>query len=267
MTSHYPNDNAARQLVVQHTPMVERIARRMSRTLAASVVYEDLVQDGLVGLIEAILRSSKASAAGQFERYLAQCAKGAMIDGLRAADPGSRAMRQGMRQVELCVQRLGHQLGRAPMESEVAQALGLSLTKYRRLLQEAHDYTLISIEDLDVSGDLQAYLLQCACSQSDPLVVMERAALRQGLTNAIRALSRQDQLLLHLYYHDGLRMHEIGTVLSLSEARISQLHSQAIAQLRASFVTEEEPPPVLKPRRKARSSAATPDQASANTPP
>lgn len=266
MNSPSSRTAAKQQLIRQHAPLVEKIARNMSRSLAACVTYDDLVQDGMVGLIEAILRTSKTTAGVQFERYLTQCAKGAMLDGLRAADPGSRSVRQGMRQVELAVQQLGHRLGRAPRESEVSRELGLTLSKYRRLLQDAHGYSLISIEDLDASGDLQDYLLQCASTQSDPLIVMERAALRLALANAIRTLSRQDQLLLHLYYHEGLRMHEIGTVLSLSEARISQLHTQAIVQLRASFVVDEDPPPVLKPRRKARDDAAVVPAAAAYTP-
>ncbi len=246
------SDPENQRLIELHTPLVENIARKLVRGMPANVERDDLVQDGMMGLIDAILRTSKAATGAEFHNYVVQRARGAMIDGLRASDPASRMVRKNMRQVESVLQRLGHILGRVPLESEVADALCMPIGDYQHLLQEAHGYTLISIDDLVDEDDPQNFLAQCADTNSDPLVVLERAALRQALAQAIYSLPELDRQLLNLYYEEGLKMRKIGHLLGLTEARVSQLHAQAIAKLRASFTDDTAPPPILKPRRKSR---------------
>ena len=245
-------DPQNQRLFEQNKPLVEKIARNMARKLSANVECDDLIQDGMLGLLDAILRSSKSTTSAQFESYAAQRARGAMLDGLRAGDPGSRQIRRSMRQVELVILQLGHQLGRAPLESEVANGLDMPLADYQRLLQEAHGYTLISIDDLGGDDDPHGYLEQCADSSCDPLHALERSSLREALAVALNALSRPDRLLLNLYYVHSMKMHEVGKVLQISESRVSQLHTHAIAQLRAGFADRKE---ILKPRRKPRLAA------------
>lgn len=251
-TNSYLLSPENRRLLEQHKPLVEKIARRLVRSLSANVECDDLIQDGMMGLIDAILRHSKNTTSAQFECFVAQRAKGAMLDGLRASDPASRQVRRNMRQVEKIITQLGHQMGHAPTEGEVAQALEMTLTDYQRLLQNAHDYTLISIDDLGGDDDPDAYLAQCADSQCDPLMALERASLRKALTGAVNMLPRQDQLLLELYYVHGMKMHEVGKILEVSESRVSQIHTQSIAQLRASFASQDNAPELLKPRKNAR---------------
>ena len=246
------SDPAQQRLVTEHTALVKKIAFKMAKGLPANVEYDDLIQDGMLGLIDAILRATKATAGAQFEKYVAQRARGAMLDGLRASDPGSRQIRKDMRKVELAIQRLGHQLGRAPNESEVAEALSMPLADYQRLLQDAHGYTLISIDDLGGDDSPNDYLELCASSHADPLKALERAALRRALLDAIDALPKQERLMLSLYYEEDLRMRKIGKVLTLSESRVSQIHTQAIALLRAAFLGGDESASLLKPRRQAR---------------
>jgi len=243
------------RLLAQHKPLVEKIARTMVRSLSANVECDDLIQDGMMGLIDAILRDSKTTTGAQFESYVAQRARGAMLDGLRAGDPGSRQVRRAMRNVERAIMALAHHLGRTPLESEVAQTLRISLTDYQRLLQYARDYTLISLDDLGDESDPAGYLAQCAQSSCDPLKALERSSLRNALSTAIQALPKPDRLLLTLYYVHGLRMHEVGKIFEVSESRVSQLHTQAIAQLRASFAGDTEKPALLKPRRQPRLAA------------
>jgi len=105
------------RLVADKTPVVEKIARNLSRKLPTSVERDDLVQDGMVGLIDAILRWTRETTSSHFDNYVAQRAQGAMLDGLRANDPGSRSLRRAMRAAEQVIQRLGHQKGRPPLES------------------------------------------------------------------------------------------------------------------------------------------------------
>ena len=237
-------------------PLVERMARVVSRGLPSHVERDDLVQDGVIGLIDAIIRTTRETAGVQFETYIAQRARGAMMDGLRAGDPGSRKIRREMRRVEMAIQKLGHALGRIPLEGEVAAELDLPLGQYQKLLQEAHGYHLISIDDLGGADDLDGYLTYCASSNEDPVAVLERAAFRRALTCAIEALPSTAQEVLQLYYGEELKMLAIGKVLGLTEARVSQLHSQAIAELRAMVVEDQGFKALLTPRRQTRRSAA-----------
>lgn len=240
------------RLIKKQTPLVEKIARHMARKLPASVDCDDLVQDGLLGLIDAILRGTKEMTDVHFESYVAQRAQGAMIDGLRANDPGTRQIRKDMRRVELAIQRLGHHYGRPPHEGEVAADLGLPLAEYQRILQDAHGYLLISLEDLGGGEDAPAYLQQCAQRNVDPFVVLEREALRKALAGAINAMPEQRKTLLRLYYEEDMKMHQIGSVLQLSESRVSQLHTLTIAKLRAAIFPAKQDTSLLKLRTNLR---------------
>lgn len=256
MTEHQDmTATESQRLLAEHTPLVKKIARKLARKLPSNVECDDLIQDGLLGLIDAIVRASRSTIGGQFESYVAQRAHGAMVDGLRASDPGSRQIRKDMRRVEVAIQQLGHQLGRTPFEGEVATALGLPLCDYQHMLQEAHGYLLISLDDLIGGADAHEYRYQCGTGHVDPLVALERSALRNALANAIKALTAQDQQILHLYYAEDQKMREIGIQLGLSESRVSQLHTQVIAQLRAVVLGADHPTAVLKPRTKLRQAA------------
>lgn len=239
-----------RALVENQAQLVKTIANSLARRLPASVDRADLIQDGTLGVMEALLRWTKETTGAHFENYVALRAHGAMLDGLRALDPGSRQVRKEMRRVELAIQSLGHAHGRFPTEGEIAAALGITLPAYQRLLQDAQGYLLISLQDL--AGDDEAeYLEHCINENADPLVVLERSGLRMALANAVKLLSKQKQTLLKLYYEDDLKMREIAEKLGLSEARISQLHTQTIAELRAAM-PDGDINTLLKPRRKPR---------------
>lgn len=245
----HPDDQ---QLVRQHSPLVGRIARSLAQGMPPNVLADDLVQDGMLGLIDAIIRTTRETSGAEFEHYLAQRARGAMLDGLRALDPATRLIRRRMREVERALQRLGHQLGRAPVEGEVAQAMEIPLEDYRQLLQEAHGYSLVSLDDLADNVDLFGYLDQCAGSDADPLVMLERSVFRKALASSLATLNTQMQEVLNLYYAEGYKMHEIGSHMGLSESRVSQLHASAIAGLRAQLLDAEQRQQLLRPRRMAR---------------
>lgn len=231
---------------------VRHLAKEIARKLPASVDPQDLEQDGYVGLVQAMVRWIRTTNGAHFERYVSQCTRGAMLDGLRTMDPASRSVRAGMRRVEQAIQHLSHALGRRPREGEVAGALAMPLPEYRRLLQQAHGYKLLSLEDLENEADSPDYLSECARSNVDPLVVLERSAFRQGLAQALGTLDKQAQKVLRLYYAEGLRMHEIGSQLGVGESRVSQVHAQAIAELRAALQSPEARFSMLQPRRARR---------------
>jgi RNA polymerase sigma factor for flagellar operon FliA len=252
--THDITDPRNQHLIAKHTPLVEKIAYKLASALPANIECDDLIQDGLMGLIDAIIRTSRATSGAQFESYIALRARGAMLDGLRANDPANRQIRRTMRQVEITIQRLGHEQGRAPYEGEVAAAMGMTIGDYQRVLQDAQGYLLISLEDLDIGDGVNGQLDPSAMSNSDPFVVLERRAFRQALATSIIALPKQSQTMLRLYYEDDLKMRDIGHRLGLSESRVSQIHAHAIAQLRATVLGGEYSESPLKPRRKPRSS-------------
>jgi RNA polymerase sigma factor for flagellar operon FliA len=245
-------DAENQRLVTELTPMVRHIAYGLAKDLPGSVLVNDLVQDGMLGLMEAILRANKAMTIQQFRSFAAKRIRGAVLDGLRAIDPGTRRVRRVMRAVEIATHKLGHLLGRAPTEEELADALGLPLASYQRTLQEADGYFLISLDDLDGLTESGNYLDRCASTQADPLVVLERAAFQTTLAAALAALPAQEKEVMAHYYEAGLTMRETANAMSLSEGRISQIHAQAIVRLRAAVIGVDEPSILLRPRRKSR---------------
>lgn len=226
-------------LLKQHQPMVRRIALQMMSRLPASVELDDLIQAGMLGLLDASNRYEDNRGA-KFETFAGQRIRGAMLDELRANDWGSRGLRQSARRVEKAVQALEHRHGRAPTESEIAQEMGLDLEAYRSLLQEIRGCQLLYVEDFSKDDSENAFLDLFAKDArvdryggSDPEEQLLESDLRQQLVAAIKALPERDQLLMSLYYEQELNLREIGAILEVSQSRVCQLHAQAISRLRA----------------------------------
>jgi RNA polymerase sigma factor for flagellar operon FliA len=239
------------RLVTQYAPLVKAIAQSLLRKLPPSVQLDELVQDGFIGLLGGLLQATKIHAGRQFDSYLAQRVRGAMLDGLRENDPGTRAIRRDMRRVETAIRSLLHALGRSPNEGEVADALDMPLADYQRLLQEAHGYTLFSLEDFDEDDDSGKFVDWCANTSSDPLAALERKVLQRSLLMAISDLAEREEAVMVGYYVNGLGMRQIGERLGVSEGRISQIHSQVIAKLRAAVLLADAGPSPLAPRWRA----------------
>ncbi|MBS1159383.1 MAG: hypothetical protein H6R15_1802 [Proteobacteria bacterium] len=243
-------EEESEQLISQHAPLVKAIAKSLYKKLPASVELDDLVQDGFVGLLGAVLVATKEMADGHYLNYISQRVRGAMLDGLREIDPGSRAVRRQMRRVEQAIQQLEHQLGRSPSEGEIALALAMPLREYQLLLQKAHGYTLFSLDDFDDRAAPSAFLEWCLANQSDPSAALDRRALQQKLLIAISGLAVREAEVMHLRYLGDLPVRQIARRLELSEGRICQIHAQAIAKLRAAVIGRADSPALLAPRRR-----------------
>ncbi|CAB1370548.1 RNA polymerase sigma factor FliA [Denitratisoma oestradiolicum] len=233
------------QLVRQYAPLVKRIAYHLMARLPASVQAEDLIQNGMLGLLDALTRFEDGQGA-QFETYAVQRIRGAMLDGLRENDWLPRGVRREMRRVEVAIQKLEHHHGRPPSEGELAEALGLALDDYQKLLQEARGHQLLYLEDM--GGDRgEGYLERNVASDTvDPLRALEDADMRAALVSAIAALPEREKLMMALYYEQDLNLREIGEVMGVTESRVCQIHTQAVARLRVAVMGEYPPQPKAK---------------------
>lgn len=245
------SDAECERLITQYTPLVSAIARSLLRRLPPNVEADDLIQDGMVGLLVAIIQSTASQAGKSYNAYLSQRIRGAMLDGLRENDPGSRKVRQEMRRVEVAITQLCHQLGRMPHEGEVAEALGMALDAYQALLQQADGYALFSLEDFDEVQQERDFISWCARTNANPVAALERKIVQRTLLLALSELTEREEAVMQAYYGDDRTMREIGAILGVTEGRVSQIHTQAIAKLRAAVLGDDTCASLLKPRWRA----------------
>ena len=225
-------------LIKQYQPLVRRLAHHMMAKLPASVEVDDLIQVGLIGLSDALTRF-EASQGVQFETFATQRIRGAMLDELRENDWMSRGSRKSQKDIEVAMRRLEHQLGRSPVESEIAAELGMPLAEYQSLLSKVRGTQLEYLEDMARnSEDDDTYLdRHVADVESDPLNMLRDHRLRQALVTAIKGLPEREQYIMSMYYEQDMNLKEIAAVLDVTESRVCQLHSQSIARLRAKMRT------------------------------
>lgn len=224
-------------LLTEHAALVRRLAHQMKAKLPPSVEVDDLIQAGMLGLLDAIARYEDNHGA-QFETYAVQRIRGAMLDELRSSDWLPRGIRQNMRKIEVAMNALQQRLGRHPQESEVAKQLKLSLDEYQDLLTEGSGHQLVYYEDFHGTEDSEHFLDRyCIDGSNDPLQSLMNSGFRAAVIEAITALPEREKILMGLYYEQEMNLKEIGAIMGVSESRVSQLHSQAVARLR-SFLRE-----------------------------
>ena len=226
-------------LLKEYAPLVRRLALQLIAKLPASVDLDDLIQAGMMGLLDAGVRYQDDQGA-KFETYASQRIRGAMLDELRANDWVSRGLRQSSRGVAKAIHIQEQKRGRSPTEGEIAEELQLPLGAYQHLLQEIHGCQLVYYEDFDRNEQDNSFIDQHCRSENsdgpqagDPLGQLLESGMRQRLIEAIDAVPEREQLLLSLYYDEELNLREIGAVMEVSQSRVCQLHSQVISRLRA----------------------------------
>jgi RNA polymerase sigma factor for flagellar operon FliA len=219
----------------QYSPLVRRLAHQMIAKLPANVELDDLIQVGMIGLNDAMSRFDPAQGV-QFETFATQRIRGAMIDELRGSDWMSRGDRKHQRDIEGAVHRLEHRLGRAPSESEIAVEMGLKLTEYQELLDKVRGTQLVYLEDMvGDEGDDDFLDRHMVDLESNPLSRLSDHRMREALVKAIENLPEREQYMMSMYYEHDMNLKEIAAVLGVTESRVCQLHSQAIARLRTKL--------------------------------
>ena len=223
-------------MIKQYQPLVRRLAHHMMAKLPANVQVDDLIQVGLIGLSDALVRYEAAQGV-QFETFATQRIRGAMLDELRDNDWMSRGSRKSQKDIEQALRRLEHRLGRSPLESEIAAELGMSLADYQSLLSKGRGTQLVYLEDMGRSSEDDDSFLDhhVADTEVDPMNMLGNQRLRQALVAAITTLPEREQLIMSMYYEQDMNLKEIAAVLGVTESRICQLHSQSIARLRAKM--------------------------------
>lgn len=221
------SSSSADALVRDYLPLVQKIALRIKVKLPPEIELDDLTQVGLMGLLRA--RDSYDPAQGaSFATYAGIRIKGAMLDEIRAHDWLPRSVQSQLRQVAEAIQAADARLGRAAQDPDIAQELGLSLAEYQQLAGQLACARMTHIED-SVEAE------QAEADNANPLEQVGDAGSRQALAEAIERLPEKERLMMSLYYAEGLNLREIGAVLGVTESRVSQLHGQALARLRAEL--------------------------------
>ena len=222
------------QCLRDHAPLVKRLAHQMMSRLPYSVQIDDIIQAGMMGLLDAASRYDEVHGA-QFETYATQRIRGAMLDELRSADWLPRSLRSDMRRIEQAVSRLQQKLGKTPNETEIALELSVPLVEYQRMLQEARGAQLIYYEDFQDEDHDDFFERFEFSNDSDPQALLQDERFKAELTRAIEILPERERMLMGMIYEQELNLREVGEVFGVSESRISQLHSQAVGRLRSSL--------------------------------
>ena len=218
----------------EYAPLVKRIAHHMMLKLPGSVEVDDLIQAGMMGLLDAATRYDELRGA-MFETYAAQRIRGAMLDELRGADWLPRSLRRDMRRIETAISHLQQKLGRAPNETEIAKELNVALPEYQQMLQEGRGAQLLYYEDFHGEGDEDFFERFEFSSDSNPLELLQDGRFREALVHAIERLPERERQMMGMHYEQDMNLREIGEVMGVSESRVCQLHSQAVARLRTSM--------------------------------
>ena len=221
---------SANDCIARHSDLVRRIAHHLAARLPASVEIDDLIQAGMMGLIEAS-RSYDAEQGASFETYASIRIRGAMIDEVRRGDWVPRSVHRRYRDVVAATRSVEQREGRAATSQEIAGALGMSVDDYHHVLQDAARGQLLSLDEYAEEHDGEPRLEHQ--DNITPARRFEQGAFKSALGDAIEHLPEREQLVLSLYYEQDMNLREIGAVLNVSESRVCQIHGQAMLRLRS----------------------------------
>lgn len=212
------------QFVIEHRQLVEKIALHIKRRLPSHIELEDLLQAGFVGLLEA-RKHFKSDMGASFETFSSNRIKGAIIDSLRKNSWGSRETLKNMRRINEAICKIEQRHQRQPTTEEIADELGLAMEEYLEICQQINICNVISMDIVDADQS------QLGDDVNDPMVLNEKEDTIHHIKNVLTTFPEREQLVLSLYYIEEFTFKEIGEILDLTEARICQIHSQAIFKI------------------------------------
>ncbi|WP_028082051.1 RNA polymerase sigma factor FliA [Solimonas soli] len=216
-------------LVRQHADLVKRIAHHLAARLPSSVDVDDLIQAGVIGLIEAA-RHYNGTRGASFETYAGIRIRGAMLDELRQTDWAPRSVHRRERQVAEAIREIEQERGREARDHEIAERLKIGLAEFNAIVQDASRCQVLSLDDGGEDGD---ETVDTPDPGDGPLQQLQQDEFQRELAQAVGELPERERLVLSLYYERELNLREIGAVLKVSESRVCQIHGQALLRLRA----------------------------------
>jgi len=224
------------EIIHKYLHLVKYVAGRISINLPPNIEINDLISEGILGLIDAIEKYDDDRGV-KFETYAITRINGAILDALRALDWVPRAVRQRARELERVYQHLEAALGRAATEDEVAGQMGMTAKELQTLLIKIKGTTVLSLEEFlpNEKGYEIPLVDTLKDQQSDVTSLVESEEIKGNLVRAVDSLPPQERTVISLYYFEGLTLKEIKSVLEVSESRVSQIHAQAVIHLRAKL--------------------------------
>jgi RNA polymerase sigma factor for flagellar operon FliA len=220
------------ELVRRHADLVKRIAYHLAGRLPPQVEVEDLIQSGMMGLLEAAQHYTTGRGAS-FETYAGIRIRGAMLDALRKLDWAPRSVHRKARAAAAALREVEARRGGEASDGDVAAAMGVPLEEYHRIVQDALGCQLLRLNEGKEGED--SALDRLADDSENPLGELLDDTLRQAVIDAIEKLPKREQLVLSLYYEQELNLKEIGAVLKVTESRVCQVHGQALLRLKTAL--------------------------------
>ncbi len=217
--------------VEDYAVLVKRIAHHMMLRMPASVQVDDLIQAGMIGLLEASQKYDSSRGAS-FETYAGIRIRGAIVDEMRRGDWAPRSVHRNTRRISEAIGSVEARTGRDAQDAEVAEEMGIELNEYFDMLRDASASRLFSYEETFGDDESSLSMAGPGSEHASPLEGIQRSDLKQSLAQAITQLPEREKLVLALYYDEELNLKEIGQILGVSESRVSQIHSQAALRLR-----------------------------------
>ncbi len=218
--------------VEDYAYLVKRIAHHMVARVPSCVQVEDLIQAGMIGLLEAAQKYDDSKGAS-FETYSGIRIRGAIVDEMRRGDWAPRSVHRNARRVAKAMAIVEKKYGRDAKDYEVAEQLDMSLEEYHDIVKDSASTRLFSYEDTFEEDDSRIAPPINGVSLAGPSESVHKNALQEALSRAIKGLPEREQMVLSLYYEQEMNLKEIGQILGVSESRVSQIHSQAAVRLRA----------------------------------
>jgi RNA polymerase sigma factor for flagellar operon FliA len=220
------------ELVLKHADLVKRIAYHLVSRMPPNVEVDDLIQAGMLGLLDAAKHYSPDKGAN-FETYAGIRIRGAMLDEVRKSDWTPRSVHRNMREMAEVVRRIENAKGQDAAPADIAEGLGISLDEYHKIVQDAASCRVFSFDQMGSSDDESSPAEHARDERPGPFEDIEDAGFRGALAGAIGTLPEREKLVLSLYYDEDMNLREIGEVLDVSESRVCQIHGQALVRLRA----------------------------------